>query len=276
MLKTLITGAGGTIGSEIARQVDGEKVLLDHCEYALYKIHREVGGAPVLGNMTNINVLVSIGKTDKVYHSAAYKHVNMVEMNPIEGIYNNVVSTYNLSLITKFVLISSDKASNPKSVMGMTKRFCELLSETSVRFGNVLGSSGSVLPMWEYQMKNGLPLTVTHKDAYRYFMSKEDAVKMVLRASKGISVLDMGDPVSIYEMAKKVSDNIEIIGLQKGEKLTEEISTKKLIPTEDPKIFKINEPTYPLGEIYDAVEEIKYFYGLYNLTGMLNVLKRYV
>jgi FlaA1/EpsC-like NDP-sugar epimerase len=107
-------------------------------------------------------------------------------------------------------------------------------------------------------------------------MSKEDAVKMVLRASKGISVLDMGAPVSIYEMARKISDNIEIIGLQKGEKLVEEISTKNLIPTDDPKIFKIDEPTYPLGEIYDAVEEIKYFYGLYNLEGMLNVLKRYV
>ncbi|MBU0633206.1 polysaccharide biosynthesis protein [bacterium] len=260
----LITGAGGSIGSEISRQCAryGAKqlILLDHSEYNLYKISEELDNFKPLHVMQSVVNKELLDKTFEKYkpeiviHAAAYKHVPLVEENMTEAIINNVMGTKNSidcaieHNVKKFILISTDKAVRPTSVMGTTKRVCELYAQNvisskkannteiiTVRFGNVLGSSGSVIPKFKVQIKNGGPITVTHPDITRYFMLIHEACELVLQSGAigqggEIFILDMGEPVKIADLAKKMivlsgNDNIKIeyIGLRAGEKLYEEL-----------------------------------------------------
>jgi len=257
----LITGAGGSIGSEISRQCArfGAKklILLDHSEYNLYCIEQELENlcdlVPVLQSVVQKKSLLetfSIHKPDIVIHAAAYKHVPIVEANAKEAVFNNILGTKNCIDAAiehgakKFILISTDKAVRPTNVMGATKRVCELYAQNvpskkteivAVRFGNVLGSSGSVIPKFKEQIEKGGPITVTHPDMTRYFMLIPEACELVLQAGaigKGgeIFILDMGEPVKIVDLAKKMielsgRDDIKIVftGLRPGEKLYEEL-----------------------------------------------------
>ena len=248
----LISGAGGSIGSELCRQilqvVPKQLLLLDHSEFGLYAIESELRAQlnanpqlkteliPLLGNVRDAARLETIftkWKIDTVYHAAAYKHVPLVEHNPSEGLQNNVLGTLNLAQAAKkhhtanFVLISTDKAVRPTNVMGATKRFAELVLQalanqensstcfSMVRFGNVLGSSGSVVPLFREQIKAGGPVTLTHAEVTRYFMTIPEAAQLVIQAgamAKGgeVFVLDMGQPVKIYDLAKRM---VELSGL---------------------------------------------------------------
>ncbi|QFR50428.1 polysaccharide biosynthesis protein [Sulfurimonas lithotrophica] len=256
----LVTGAGGSIGSEICRQCQkfGAKklILLDHSEYNLYAIEQELNNSnviPVMQSVVDADALDITFKThnpDIVIHAAAYKHVPLVEHNIKEGIVNNIIGTKNTidaaikHKVDKFVLISTDKAVRPTNVMGTTKRICELYAQNSngngtdivaVRFGNVLGSSGSVIPKFKKQIAEGKNITVTHPDITRYFMLIPEACELVLQAgaigSGGeIFILDMGEPIKIAALAKKMIElsgrddiDIEFTGLRPGEKLYEEL-----------------------------------------------------
>jgi FlaA1/EpsC-like NDP-sugar epimerase len=271
----LVTGAGGSIGSELCRQIlahgASRLVLFEHSEIALYKIEAElrtknrqdVEIVPLLGSVCNEELLGYVYEkfeVDCVYHAAAYKHVPIVENNVSSGVMNNVFGTFSAAKaavkagVRQFVLISTDKAVRPTNVMGATKRLAELILQgmarqggtcfSMVRFGNVIGSSGSVVPLFKEQLAKGGPLTVTHSEVTRYFMTIPEAVQLVLQAgsmSKGgeVFVLNMGEPVSIFELAQKmirlsglsVKDDanpggdveIRIIGLRPGEKLHEEL-----------------------------------------------------
>ena len=256
----LVTGAGGSIGSEICRQckIFGAKklIVLDHSEFNLYSIMEELKGievVPVMQSVVNLEALqhtFEMHKPDIVIHAAAYKHVPLVEANIADGILNNVVGTKNIidtSIkygVEKFVMISTDKAVRPTNVMGTTKRICELYAQNSngkgtdivaVRFGNVLGSSGSVIPKFKSLIANGQNLCVTHPDITRYFMLIPEACELVLQAgaigSGGeIFILDMGEPIKIVDLAQKMIDlsgregiEIEFSGLRPGEKLYEEL-----------------------------------------------------
>jgi FlaA1/EpsC-like NDP-sugar epimerase len=277
----LISGAGGSIGSELCRQIlqvgPRQLLLLDHSEYGLYAIESELRTQlnanpglkteliPLLGNVRDAERLKAIftkWSIDTVYHAAAYKHVPLVEHNPSEGLQNNVLGTLNLAQAAKkhhttnFVLISTDKAVRPTNVMGATKRFAELVLQalaneensgtcfSMVRFGNVLGSSGSVVPLFREQIRAGGPVTLTHAEVTRYFMTIPEAAQLVIQAgamAKGgeVFVLDMGKPVKIYDLAKRMVElsglsvknpdtgvgDIEIVvtGLRPGEKLFEEL-----------------------------------------------------
>ena len=269
----LVTGAGGSIGSEICRQIHklnpAHLIMVDSTEYNLFAIHTELGDVesrdvqltPVLGSVTNealVKSTLAKHKPSIILHAAAYKHVPLLESNANASIVNNLQGTLTMARAAiefetkKFVLISSDKAVNPTSVMGTTKRCCELLvnclsSQTektkfcTVRFGNVLGSSGSVVPRFLTQIRKGGPITVTHPEVTRYFMLTSEAVGLVLQSaatSKGgeIFILDMGSPINILEMAKQLISlsgknpgrdiEIEITGLRPGEKLFEELIIK--------------------------------------------------
>jgi FlaA1/EpsC-like NDP-sugar epimerase len=273
----LITGAGGSIGSEISRQVSKlspkKLIVLDTNEYSLYAIKKEIETLfpdlklhSVLANVTNKRRIVTVLEAfnvDTIYHTAAYKHVSLVEENPFEGVFNNIFGAESCvkaaieCKVETFVLISTDKAVRPTNIMGATKRFSEMILQslsaenknlntrmTMVRFGNVLGSSGSAIPLFQKQIKDGGPVTVTDPEVIRYFMSIPEAAELVIQAGamgKGgdVFVLDMGEPVKIYELAKRLirlsgmelkdEDNpdgdIEIIftGLRPGEKLYEEL-----------------------------------------------------
>ena len=256
----LITGAGGSIGSEISRQCakyNAKKlILVDHSEFNLYSISEELSGFDtsfVMQSVVNLDMLDATfekHKPDIVIHAAAYKHVPLVEDNIEMGIVNNIIGTKNtidISIkykVKKFVLISTDKAVRPTNVMGATKRICELYAQNiksgdtqivAVRFGNVLGSSGSVIPKFKAQIESGGPITVTHPDITRYFMLIPEACELVLQAAsfgKGgeIFILDMGEPIKIVDLAKKMIElsgrddiDIEFSGLRKGEKLYEEL-----------------------------------------------------
>jgi UDP-N-acetylglucosamine 4,6-dehydratase len=260
----LITGAGGSIGSEISRQCAkfGAKqlILLDHSEFNLYTITEELKANPKDTNVISVMQTVrNFGfientfakyKPQIVIHAAAYKHVPLVEENILEGISNNIVGTKNcidLSIkygVEKFVLISTDKAVRPTNVMGTTKRICELYAQNvksekteivAVRFGNVLGSSGSVIPKFKSQIEQGKNITVTHPDITRYFMLIPEACELVLQAASighggEIFILDMGEPIKIVDLAQKMIDlsgrsdiKIEFCGLRSGEKLYEEL-----------------------------------------------------
>ncbi|MGE4455947.1 MAG: polysaccharide biosynthesis protein [Arcobacteraceae bacterium] len=259
--KVLITGAGGSIGSEISRQCArfGAKqlILLDHSEYNLYAISEELvkhNPIHIMQSVVNKDMLDKTFekyKPDIVIHAAAYKHVPLVEENITEAIVNNVIGTKNAIdcaikyNVKKFVLISTDKAVRPTNVMGTTKRICELYAQNintpdnteivAVRFGNVLGSSGSVIPKFKAQIASGGPITVTHPDITRYFMLIPEACELVLQAAsigKGgeIFILDMGEPVKIVDLAQKMCElsgrddiKIEFTGLRAGEKLYEEL-----------------------------------------------------
>jgi len=292
----LITGAGGSIGSELSRQCAryGAKqlLLLENSEYNLYKIEQELGEkyniVPILQDVSKKDLIEKTFKKyniDIVLHAAAYKHVPLVEMNIEEAIINNIIGTKNvIDLAIKynvknFVLISTDKAVRPTNVMGATKRVCELYAQNvnsnntdivAVRFGNVLGSSGSVVPKFKEQILKGGPVTVTHPEITRYFMLIPEACQLVLQAGaigKGgeVFILDMGKPVKIVDLAKKMiqmygkEDEIEIkfTGLRPGEKLYEELlineSEKKTIYES---IFIGKATFYPIEKLNEDIEEL--------------------
>jgi len=319
----LVTGAGGSIGSELCRQVIKNKpkclVLYELSEFALYSIHQELtikqANTPaykdiqivaIIGNVTNESNLLRIlnlYNIQTVYHAAAYKHVPMVEHNPFEGVINNTKGTYHCARaaiaanVETFVLISTDKAVRPTNVMGASKRLaelvCQALSQTDsqtcismVRFGNVLGSSGSVVPLFTKQIEQGKPITVTHPDVTRYFMTIPEAANLVIQAGAMASggevfVLDMGEPVKIVDLAQRMihlsgfdikdaahpEGDIEVIftGLRDGEKLYEEliIGEDNVELTDHPLIMQAIEHSFPLNEIesvlFDLNEKQKEF-----------------
>ncbi|MBN2816775.1 MAG: polysaccharide biosynthesis protein [Campylobacterales bacterium] len=292
--KVLITGAGGSIGSEIARQCSSfgasKLILLDHSEFNLYQIAEELAeSAPVLvmQSVVNRELLDETFKKhqpDIVIHAAAYKHVPLVEDNISEAILNNVVGTKNVidcsieNGVEKFLLISTDKAVRPTNVMGTTKRICELYLQNverkdtevvAVRFGNVLGSSGSVIPKFKAQLAAGGPITVTHPDITRYFMLIPEACELVLQAAsigKGgeIFILDMGEPVKIVDLAKKMIDlsgrddiSIEFSGLRPGEKLYEELLISESdMTTEYESITVAGKSDYAIEKLNRDIEEL--------------------
>ncbi|WP_323593198.1 UDP-N-acetylglucosamine 4,6-dehydratase (configuration-retaining) [Aliarcobacter butzleri] len=290
----LITGAGGSIGSEISRQCKtyGAKqlILLDHSEFNLYSILEELKDeniVPIMQSVRDIKALESTFEKYKpqiVIHAAAYKHVPLVEYNILEGITNNIIGTKNcidLSIkygAQKFVLISTDKAVRPTNIMGTTKRICELYAQNvesknteivAVRFGNVLGSSGSVIPKFKSQIEQGKNITVTHPEITRYFMLIPEACELVLQAASianggEIFILDMGEPIKIVDLAKKMIElsgrsdiNIEFCGLRCGEKLYEEL----LISDSDQKtkyesITVANSTKFDIKELNKKIEEL--------------------
>ncbi|MBZ7928881.1 UDP-N-acetylglucosamine 4,6-dehydratase (configuration-retaining) [Campylobacter sp. LH-2024] len=293
----LVSGAGGTIGSELCKQCIkfGAKhlIMLDHSEFNLYKINEELQNfkekiTPLMMSILDHDSLDKALKTyqpELILHAAAYKHVPLCEQNPYAAVINNIVGTKILidsaktNGVKKFVMISTDKAVRPTNVMGCTKRVCELytLSSSSpdfevacVRFGNVLGSSGSVIPKFKAQIENGEALTLTHPDIVRYFMLVNEAVQLVLQAgaiAKGgeLFVLDMGKPVKIMDLAKKMlllsnrpDLEIKIVGLRKGEKLFEEL----LIDENDAKtkyesIFVVKNEKIDLNILNSQIERLK-------------------
>lgn len=332
----MVTGAGGSIGSELCRQIVATRpttlLLFDHSEFNLYSIHREleqrvrreslaVRLVPILGSIGNPQRLLDVMRSwlvNTVYHAAAYKHVPMVEHNIAEGVLNNVLgSTYAAQAAVRagvehFVLISTDKAVRPTNVMGSTKRLAEMVLQalsresapvlfgdkeglhqvnktrfTMVRFGNVLGSSGSVIPLFHEQIRRGGPVTVTHPNITRYFMTIPEAAQLVIQAGAmgqggDVFVLDMGQPVKIAELAEKMihlsglsvrSEKnpygdiaIEFSGLRPGEKLYEELLIgDDVIATEHPMIMRANEDHLSwddfkavLRELVQAVEQDDY------------------
>ena len=268
----LVTGAGGSIGSELCRQILAAEptrmLLLEASEFALYAIHRnltevsDVEVVPLLGSVTDarrVDEILRAWVPDMVFHAAAYKHVPLVEHNPLEGLRNNVIGTLRVAELSMqagvkdFVLVSTDKAVRPTNIMGATKRLAELILQglaaegaktcfSMVRFGNVLGSSGSVVPLFREQIRQGGPITITHPDITRYFMTIPEAAQLVVQASamaKGgeVFVLDMGEPVRIVDLARNMielcgltvrsPDNLDgdieiaIMGMRPGEKLYE-------------------------------------------------------
>ena len=320
----LITGAGGSIGSELCRQIikynPSRMVLFDIYENNLYDIELELKSIykhieidAIVGSVRDLKKLESVFETYNpylVFHAAAHKHVPLMENSPLEAIKNNVFGTYNVANCAdkykarKMILISTDKAVNPTNIMGATKRLCEMIIQVknktskteyaAVRFGNVLGSNGSVVPLFKKQIAEGGPVTVTHKDIIRYFMTIPEAAQLVLQAMSyadggEIFVLDMGEPVKIYDLAVSLiklsgyEPDIDIpivfTGLRPGEKLYEELLMKEegLQKTENKKIF-IGEPTQldekdileklaklkklieneetPIEEIKDTIQEV--------------------
>ena len=305
----LITGAGGSIGSELSRQVmklsPKKVVLMDNSEFNLYNIHLELASKgfsieiiPSLCTVTNYHQLKQIiaqNNIQTIYHAAAYKHVPMVEMNIISGTYNNVIGTYNIARladeleVANMVLVSTDKAVRPTNVMGASKRMSELILQafsdkskccfSMVRFGNVLESAGSVVPLFRNQIKAGGPVTVTHRNITRYFMSIPEAVELVLQSgamAKGgdVFVLDMGEPIKIIDLAYKMIhlsgltpiDNenpdgdirIDFTGLRPGEKLYEELLIgSNVVQSEHPRIMQAKESKLSFDEVSHCVEVIK-------------------
>lgn len=307
----LVTGAGGSIGSELCRQILRQQparlLLLDHSEYALYSIHQEleqlcrhegvaVDVTPLLGSVNHevrLREICELHRPHTVYHAAAYKHVPLVESNPTEGARNNVFGTLNMarvaraSGVARFVLVSTDKAVRPTNIMGASKRMAELVLQamaaedgptcfSMVRFGNVLGSSGSVVPLFRRQLSAGGPLTVTHADVTRYFMTIPEAAQLVLQAgamAQGgeVFVLDMGEPVRILDLAHRMVElsgltvrdaanpqgdiEIAITGLRPGEKLYEELLIgDNPTPTPHPRIMKAHEDCLSWPELQLQLE----------------------
>jgi FlaA1/EpsC-like NDP-sugar epimerase len=302
----LVTGAGGSIGSELCRQIAAclpqRLLLLDRSEPHVFQIEQELIG---LGHGRRIQALVGdILDTERmeqilsawrpafIFHAAAHKHVPMMEHQPGEAIKNNSLGTARLAdlalrfAVGRFVLISSDKAINPTSVMGATKRLAEMYIQAlqaaharptkfmAVRFGNVLGSSGSVIPLFQRQIAEGGPVKVTHPEMTRYFMTIPEACLLVLQSAvQGVGgeifVLDMGQPVRIVELARQMIElsglkpdediQIEFIGLRPGEKLFEEISHKaeNMVPTKHPKILRFVAPPVDLSRIRQTVEGLR-------------------
>ncbi|WP_339663881.1 nucleoside-diphosphate sugar epimerase/dehydratase [uncultured Psychrobacter sp.] len=312
----LVTGAGGSIGSELCRQVIKNKpkclVLYELSEFALYSIHQELtikqANTPdykniqiiaVIGNVineSNLLRILNLYNIQTVYHAAAYKHVPMVEHNPFEGVINNTKGTYHCARaaiaanVETFVLISTDKAVRPTNVMGASKRLAELVCQalsqmdsktciSMVRFGNVLGSSGSVVPLFTKQIEQGKPITVTHPDVTRYFMTIPEAANLVIQAGAMASggevfVLDMGEPVKIVDLAQRMihlsgfdikdaahpEGDIEVIftGLRSGEKLYEEliIGEDNVESTDHPLIMQALEHSFPLDELEETLQQL--------------------
>ncbi len=321
----LITGAGGSIGSEISRQVaknhPTKLILLDLNEYALFSITNELKEHypeeeihSVLANVTNKNRITEVCKTfnvQTIYHTAAYKHVSLVEENPFEAVSNNILGTKICaesamnSDVETFVLISTDKAVRPTNIMGATKRFSELILQSlannsntkmmMVRFGNVIGSSGSAVPLFQKQIKDGGPVTVTHPDVVRYFMSIPEAAELVIQAGAmgdggDVFVLDMGEPVKIVELARRLINlsgmeliddknsegDIEIVftGLRPGEKLYEELLIgDNVSTTEHKRILRAQEENLPTSELENYLILLSEAEQKSDVTTLKNILK---
>lgn len=316
----LVTGAGGSIGSELCRQIMTLKpnvlVLFEQSEYGLYKIDQELQSfnsqikiIPILGTIQNQQCIQKIFEQyqiDTVFHAAAYKHVPLVESNVVEGVKNNVFGTLSVAQaaisakVSTFVLISTDKAVRPTNVMGATKRLAELILQAfaqeqtdtcfcMVRFGNVLGSSGSVVPLFREQIRVGGPVTVTHPDIIRYFMTIPEAAQLVIQASamaKGgdVFLLDMGEPVRIADLAKRMihlmgyhikseehTDGIDIqfSGLRKGEKLYEELLVGGSDEaTDHPRVRRALEHAITKTELDNLLDELQTLCGQENTVGI--------
>lgn len=300
----LVTGAGGSIGSELCRQImrlqPKKIVLLDHSEFNLYQAHQDLSHefpqitiVPALSTIIDriaIRALFEQEKPSVVFHAAAYKHVPILEHQVRSAIYNNILGTQIIAEasvaigVEKFILISSDKAVNPTNIMGTTKRVAEIYCQNlntrvatqfiTVRFGNVLGSVGSVLPLFQKQLETGGPLTVTHPEMERYFMTIPEASQLILQAmvngSGGeIFVLDMGEPIKIMYLAEQIirlagktpgkDIHIKFIGLRPGEKLFEELfhASEQLVSTEHEKLFKARFRTIDWDELTHAMLSIQ-------------------
>jgi FlaA1/EpsC-like NDP-sugar epimerase len=345
----LVTGAGGSIGGELCRQIlcenPAQLVLVEHNEFGLYSIHSEllnycvenklqIEVVPLLASVGNFGRLREICQQYKpatVYHAAAYKHVPLVESNPSEGVLNNVFGTLNTaraameSGTTHFVLISTDKAVRPTNVMGATKRMAELVLQalavrpvvqfhlpdgtlspevqnttlfSMVRFGNVLGSSGSVVPLFRKQLLNGGPITVTHADVTRFFMTIPEAAQLVLQAGAmaqggDVFVLDMGQPIKIIDLAKRMTQlagyslcdaahpsgdiRIEITGLRPGEKLYEELLIgDNPQPTSHQRIMKAHEESVPWPELASMLVRLRQAAIQSDVPAIKTILLRFV
>jgi FlaA1/EpsC-like NDP-sugar epimerase len=332
----LVTGAGGSIGSELVRQVARQSprliLMVDTSEPALYKIELEMVDAlsklpddvarprlvPVLGSVTDEKLIESLlveHAVQTIYHAAAYKHVPMVECNPAAGVENNVFGTCIVAEaarrcgVERFVLISTDKAVHPTNIMGATKRLSELVLQaeaaeqkatvfTAVRFGNVLDSSGSVVPRFRKQISAGGPVTVTHPDVTRYFMSIPEAAELVVQAGAmatggEVFVLQMGEPVRIVELARlmvrlsnrEVRDeanpngDIDIVytGLRPGEKLYEELLIgARTEATEHPRIYKSDEPVLSSADLKRELEALRTAVETRDAAAIVSVLSRTV
>lgn len=330
----MVTGAGGSIGAELCRQIleagPRELVLLDNSEYALYRIERElkellarmgnhVETVCLLGSVRDQQRMETIFRTfqvQTVYHAAAYKHVPMVEHNVAEGVANNVFGTWHaaeaarVANVETFVLVSTDKAVRPTNIMGASKRFAELILQglaqedvntrfCMVRFGNVLGSSGSVVPLFREQIEEGGPVTVTHPEVSRYFMSIQEAAQLVLQASAmgtggDVFVLDMGEPVRIVDLAKRMirlsghevgggrqgageAVDVEFIGLRPGEKLHEELLLGSSVSgTGHPMIMRAEEECLSHGQVCVALKELMLRCDAMDCQGITRVLREAV
>ena len=332
----MITGAGGSIGSELCRQIilqnPSKIILVDHSEYNLYRINEDlekineiynklspVKIVPKLISINNYEGLRDIFERispDIIFHAAAYKHVNLVETNIFESIRNNYFGTINIVKLSKkfnvnnFILISSDKAVRPSNVMGATKRLAEMVVQayadiekgnpnpvifSIVRFGNVLGSSGSVINKFNEQIKNRESLTVTHLEVTRYFMTIHEAVQLILQTykmSKGgeVFLLDMGKPIKIIDIAEKmvrlsglslISDKnpdgdikIKITGLRPGEKLYEELLiNKESLPSENKNIFYANEEFIEFENLNKISKDLEKSTNQFDLTSTIKILE---
>lgn len=323
----MVTGAGGSIGSELCRQIVKHQpnmlVLFEMSEFALYSIDRELQASdiqiiPVLGSVTNqqkLERIIQEYKVQTVYHAAAYKHVPLVEANPFEGIYNTSIGTQRSvdaavnQNVETFVLISTDKAVRPTNVMGASKRmaelYCQGLASTNpntqisiVRFGNVLGSSGSVVPLFKKQIAQGGPVTVTHPEVTRYFMTIPEAAQLVIQAGAmgtggDVFLLDMGEPVKIVDLAKQmirlsgfraIDENgigdieVQFTGLRPGEKLYEEllIDADNVEKTEHERILKSYEKYYGYLEVSEIFIQLKNYKYRDDLNELFKILKKYV
>ena len=314
----LVTGAGGSIGSELVRQAAAlnprQLVLLDRSENDLFKLGHELSRkfphldyVPVVGDIQDVTLLRDVFATHRpqsVFHAAAYKHVPMMERNCFQAITNNIFGTYNVALLSRqhrvedFVLISSDKAVNPTNIMGVTKRVAELIMQglqdnttrfMAVRFGNVLGSNGSALPLFEQQIAAGGPVTVTHPDARRYFMTIPEAVQLVLQASsmgKGgeIFVLDMGQPVRILDLVRNLirlsgfepdrDIKIDFVGLRPGEKMFEELKLEgeDVKPTAHEKIRLLTGSRATFEQMSSWLDELSVLVQAKNVHGLVTKL----
>lgn len=330
----LVTGAGGSIGSELCRQIINQQpktlLLYELSEFALYSVEREltllqsaVQVVPVLGSVLDANKLIRVMdryNVDTIYHAAAYKHVPMIEANPAAGVWNNVFGTLRTveaacqSGVTTFVLVSTDKAVRPTNVMGCSKRLAELVLQaknlqerslgitktklTMVRFGNVLGSSGSVVPVFREQIKKGGPVTVTHPEIIRYFMTIPEAAQLVIQAGAmgeggDVMVLDMGEPVKIVDLAKRMihlsgfshkddsnpSGDIEIkfTGLRPGEKLYEELLIgDNTLSTEHSRIMRAQEHALEWSVLEPLLFELEAAVKAENNKSIRELLKKIV
>lgn len=309
----MVTGAGGSIGTEVAIQLADLDVptliLFELSELALYNVEQAIRSmgytgklVPVLGDVCNPRVLESVFRSfavDTVIHAAAYKHVPLVERNPLGGVRNNFLGTDTLAecavrcKVKSFLMVSTDKAVNPTNVMGASKRLAEwaCLSRNGdgtvfrcVRFGNVMGSSGSVLPLFHRQLTTTRKVTVTHPDVSRFFMSVQEAVALVLQSMalpEGIYVFDMGKPVKIAPMVERMADlmgvkdyTIQFVGLRPGEKLYEELTLEeKLHLTSHPQIMQANEEVQCVkNTVFRAVQLI----ASGDTGGMRNLLQKMV
>jgi FlaA1/EpsC-like NDP-sugar epimerase len=320
----LVTGAGGSIGSELCRQVATFNprllILLDRYENTLYELEidlkRKFPNQPILSvvgdilDSAKVNDILSQNRVNLVYHAAAYKHVPLMEREPAGAVRNNVFGTLNVARLAlenqvdKFVLISTDKAVNPANIMGTTKRVAEKIIQVlsgngsgtkfiAVRFGNVIGSNGSVIPIFQRQITEGGPVTITDPEATRYFMSISEAVQLVMTAGAmgaggEIFLLDMGEPIKILDIATKLIDfsglkpgkdiDIVSIGLRPGEKLHEELywQGEGIVPTENKKITMLKPNGLYPDRLTGQLNELEELSHSKNIQAIFTLLKEIV